>query len=233
MDFKPRKQHQFFQMNPLGRDFIVGDLHGQLAQFYRQLQAVGFDYQVDRVFCCGDLIGRGPNSGEALNLLTQKWFYSVMGNHEQLFLLGFEQAKYWDILARENGDWLGHTLHCSDQLMRWKTLIEICMPLSITLSYQNMTIGLVHASSLGCWSQMQSGRLSARQVWRSLWSRPLKRMGAVASITEVDAVVHGHCPVPSLLRIGNRYWTDTYAMSQRLCLTPLALFAANSTLHAG
>ena len=68
--------------NESGRDFVVGDIHGYVSRLMQQLDVVGFNPLTDRVICTGDLIDRGPESADALNLLDEDWFYSVMGNHE-------------------------------------------------------------------------------------------------------------------------------------------------------
>lgn len=72
--------------NPLGRDFVVGDLHGHRALLERELERMGFDASTDRVLCVGDLIDRGPDSLGTLSLLEAPWFHAVLGNHELMLL---------------------------------------------------------------------------------------------------------------------------------------------------
>lgn len=69
-----------------GRDFVVGDLHGCYDHFMNLLDFVNFDESIDRVFSVGDLIDRGPDSFDCLGLLKEKWFYSVIGNHEDIYV---------------------------------------------------------------------------------------------------------------------------------------------------
>ena len=69
-----------------GRDFVVGDLHGCYDELFALLKHVKFDYKNDRVFSTGDLIDRGPKSEECLQLLSKPWFFSVLGNHEDLLI---------------------------------------------------------------------------------------------------------------------------------------------------
>lgn len=69
-----------------GRDFVVGDLHGCYDELCKLLEHIKFDYQKDRLFSTGDLIDRGPKSEKCLELLEKDWFYSVLGNHEDLIL---------------------------------------------------------------------------------------------------------------------------------------------------
>lgn len=72
--------------NLKGRDFICGDLHGHYELLMQGLEHIHFDPSLDRIFAVGDLIDRGPESSKCMKLLNEKWFYSVMGNHEQMLL---------------------------------------------------------------------------------------------------------------------------------------------------
>lgn len=71
-----------FTRNPLGRDLIVGDVHGCFTKLQASLDAVGFDPARDRLFSVGDLVDRGPESDQVLAWLAQPWFHAVSGNHE-------------------------------------------------------------------------------------------------------------------------------------------------------
>jgi serine/threonine protein phosphatase 1 len=214
MQFKPRKQHIYNGFNEVGRDFVVGDLHGQIKQLLKQLSLLNFNFTCDRLFCTGDIIGKGSDSIDCLNLLTKKWFYSVMGNHEQLFLMGFKSLKYWDLLKLKEGRWLSDNLENFDLLIRWKTLIEIAMPLTRTIKIKGFTIGISHASATNDWAKLQAGILSDDDIWQTLWSRPLRQKSCCLAINSVDYVVHGHTPVPNVIKINNRFWIDTYSTSQ-------------------
>jgi serine/threonine protein phosphatase 1 len=72
--------------NYVGRDFVIGDLHGCRKELDRLLLLVKFDRNVDRLISVGDLVDRGPFSLDCLMLLKASWFHAVMGNHEQLML---------------------------------------------------------------------------------------------------------------------------------------------------
>lgn len=101
--------------NRLGRDFVVGDLHGQRPLLEARLAAVGFDPRIDRVFSVGDLIDRGPDSLETLALIEEPWFHAVLGNHELMLLhfLGmFEhrELRRRDFAARK-GPWVLDALY--------------------------------------------------------------------------------------------------------------------------
>lgn len=71
--------------NREGYDYLIGDVHGHpdcLKQAIALLQS-----EKDRLFITGDLIDRGPDScGVIFQLLQEKRVFSVLGNHELLFL---------------------------------------------------------------------------------------------------------------------------------------------------
>lgn len=72
--------------NRLGRDFVVGDLHGHRSLLEQELGQLGFDPQRDRLLSVGDLIDRGPESLATLALVEEPWFHAVLGNHELMLL---------------------------------------------------------------------------------------------------------------------------------------------------
>ena len=72
--------------NKIGRDFVVGDLHGHRSLFETELERIGFRPDRDRVFSVGDLIDRGPDSLATLALIEEPWFFAVLGNHELALL---------------------------------------------------------------------------------------------------------------------------------------------------
>lgn len=75
-----------FPDNRLGRDFVVGDLHGCLEPLGRLMETVNFHTGRDRLFSVGDLVDRGPFSMACLKLLRMPWFHAVRGNHEQFLI---------------------------------------------------------------------------------------------------------------------------------------------------
>lgn len=69
-----------------GRLFVCGDIHGCYDELMQQLRLVGFDTGRDWLVALGDLVDRGPKSAEVLALLTEPWFTSIRGNHEELMI---------------------------------------------------------------------------------------------------------------------------------------------------
>lgn len=77
---------KYYDRNIVGRDLIVGDLHGTYDEFMDFLSKLNFDKTKDRVFSVGDLVDRGKKSLECLELIYEDWFYPVYANHEQMMV---------------------------------------------------------------------------------------------------------------------------------------------------
>ena len=72
--------------NEVGRDFVVGDVHGMFYRVEAALAKIHFDGDRDRLFSVGDLIDRGPQSREVVRFLAQPFVHAVCGNHEDALL---------------------------------------------------------------------------------------------------------------------------------------------------
>lgn len=93
------------QPNLLGRDFVIGDLHGSLSCLVNLLDNVSFDPTVDRLISVGDLVDRGPDSLGCLELLYEPWFHAVLSNHEQMMLEAFQGGYMGQFWLRNGGMW--------------------------------------------------------------------------------------------------------------------------------
>ena len=68
--------------NLKGRDFVVGDMHGNRRALDVILRKIKFNTSNDRLFSVGDLVDRGPENMECLELLKEPWFNHALGNHD-------------------------------------------------------------------------------------------------------------------------------------------------------
>lgn len=152
------RQHiKYFDVNECGRDFVVGDIHGCIKEFNDALRSVRFDKEVDRVFCVGDLVDRGPDSLRCLDLLLEPWFHSVKGNHEVLWYFAhlrfFQSDRY---IFLHNG---GELLDDEEQIKKYASLIEE-MPYLIEVNTKSgRKIGIVHAeipSYINSWNSIKN-----------------------------------------------------------------------------
>ena len=98
--------------NLQGRDFVIGDLHGCFDAFQNLLKNISFDNTRDRMISVGDLVDRGPNSLECLELLREPWFHSVLGNHEQMMLETLHRPGYSSDWFMNGGNWGRSALNC-------------------------------------------------------------------------------------------------------------------------
>lgn len=145
--------HQRLPSNQMGRDFVVADLHGCLDLFLTQLERVQFDPQIDRVFCVGDLIDRGPDSIGCLRLLREPWFYAVCGNHEQMLLdfifpvvMPYESNDAPERFFLNGGRWVQTlTKQENNELMEELVPLVARLPLVITVGTGKDQFHIVHA----------------------------------------------------------------------------------------
>ena len=70
-------KYKIVERNQHGRDFVLGDLHGNYSYLKKLLQKVGFHQETDRLFLVGDLMDRKVKSA-----------YSCCLNHGFLQYLG-------------------------------------------------------------------------------------------------------------------------------------------------
>lgn len=132
-----------FEPNEHGRDFVVADIHGCFNELQYELRQVAFDKGCDRLFSVGDLADRGPYSNKCLELLAEPWFFSVMGNHELLWLYAHMRYTSSDrYIFLQNG---GEMVENEEQVKRYANLIK-SLPHMIEINLASgKKIGIIHA----------------------------------------------------------------------------------------
>jgi len=93
--------------NLVGRDFVIGDLHGCFSAFKNLTRNLNFNPEVDRIISVGDLVDRGHDSVSCLSLIREPWFHSVLANHEMMMLDCFfgDGSNGGDMWFSNGGDW--------------------------------------------------------------------------------------------------------------------------------
>lgn len=203
------KSHKFIPTNLKGRDFFVGDIHGERTLLEKQLKTLNFNFSVDRLFCSGDIIDRGEESQACLDLLMQPWFFSTLGNHEALVLQGFEHIRHWTTLFNNGGLWLKPLLDEPLLLLRLAQLIRIKMPLSFTVESGLGKIGVVHAEAPNDWHELETLEVNEQNVIPYIWYRRNLKAPSGTTINNINAVVHGHNSLEKPVNINNQLWIDT------------------------
>lgn len=78
--------YKSFEKNNEGKDYIVGDVHGEFKELELSLKKIKFNPKVDRLFSVGDLVNRGKNSEKIFEWMHYDWFFPISGNHEKMVL---------------------------------------------------------------------------------------------------------------------------------------------------
>ncbi len=202
-----------YEINDTGRDFIVGDIHGCLDQLNSELIRVGFDKSKDRLFSVGDLIDRGANSMDCLNLIHEDWFHPVIGNHEMMMMDYVasptrNEAMLW---FGNGGEWAKTA--DSETLVSNAIHVNQHIPLTISLETKSGKIGISHAQPPSSnWAMCEKGDLDGHEVMMSIWARSLIQQGSDYDWTckNVDFTIHGHTVIPQdYYRVGNAIFIDT------------------------
>ena len=208
-----------FERNRLGRDFVVGDIHGMFTYLDLLLDDAAFDETRDRLFSVGDLIDRGPESPRALEWLERPWFRACRGNHEQCALDSPdpEQLAFW-VSRNMGGQWW---LDIDPQRQAHFLRAFARMPLALEIETRTGLVGVVHADvpPFLAWDDFMERlrRGNADAVSCALWSRQRLsdfrlRMPVSGG---VDRVYCGHTPVRGTVRRDNVYYIDTGAVYAR------------------
>ena len=203
---------QRFQANTTGRDFVVGDVHGEFDKLTAEMDRIRFDPAQDRMFSVGDLVDRGPQSRDAVNWLAQPWFHSVRGNHEDM-AIQYACGRWPDSNYRMNGGGWMLDLPASTQQAIAQAFLTL--PLVIEIQTSAGLIGIVHAEPAGLdWNdflaRLKDSDPHAEQT--ALWSRARISKGDRMDVQGVHAVYVGHTPQERAKSLGNVHYIDTGAV---------------------
>lgn len=197
--------------NLLGRDFVVGDLHGYYAELMQALNKAKFDFSRDRLIAVGDLVNRGPDSYQCLQLLNEPWFYSVQGNHERLIQSSLAgDAAATQVWNRHGRHWA--FLYTEDEWHELVLLMQTKMPLAIELSVEEQSLGIVHAEVLGDdWNHLRNWQGAITQALLNATTLKRNRLQKRLShpVANIDAVACGHTLVKKPTRLGNVNYLET------------------------
>lgn len=204
---------KYFDKNTKGRDFFVGDIHGEVSKLKQKMQEVGFNTEVDRIFSVGDLVDRGEDSVAGANLVKLPYFFAVQGNHENMSIrypLGNMDS---DLYRRNGGGWMidldkGKSQEISDILRDLPYMIEV--------ETEHGRVGVVHAEVAGDnWNscQMKLNLKPTREM--VMWGRDKITYKDNTEISGIDFVVVGHTPLTKPAKLGNVFYIDTGAVFGR------------------
>lgn len=209
-----------YDKNLLGTDYFVGDLHGCYNQLMSQLTILKFDESKDRLFCVGDMIDRGPDSLKCLGLIEKDWFFSILGNHEQMMLdhisrVGDSEVHpselmfARDIWYQNGGNWY---FELPPEMKLYADKLAKKMNDELPNGIQVGDIGMVHAECmLDDWDmfKIDTGSLLRESA---MWARNRINYGKKTIVKNIKAVVVGHTPVEQFQVLGNHVYIDSGAV---------------------
>lgn len=204
-----------YTRNPVGRDLIVGDIHGCFRKLLVALSELRFDPERDRLFSVGDLVDRGPDSDQVGDWLAEPWFHAVRGNHEDaaiMFADGKLDARHY--ITGFGGAW--NVANPQAERQRIADLFEP-LPLAIELETAAGLVAIVHADCpLDDWSKVgpileDGGPRAAALTDAMQWSRDRAERFFGESVAGVRALVVGHTPFERMTSLGNVLFIDTAA----------------------
>jgi serine/threonine protein phosphatase 1 len=207
--------YKMVKANAVGRDFVVGDVHGMFDRVQDALAKVNFERDRDRLFCVGDLIDRGPQSREVVHFLDQPFVHAVCGNHEDALLqMHAGSAQPNSEIWLDGADWW-RELSKADRravVARLKRL-----PLVIEVPTPRGNVAFLHADvPRGMnWSDFRVALKTEPERIRHtvLWGRGRIGREDDAGVAGIGRVFVGHTVQPDgLRRYGNVYAIDTGAV---------------------
>ena len=211
--YNPRPEIKRFPRNLSGRDFVVGDIHGEFARLQRALNAIDFDREKDRLFSVGDLVDRGNESAQVVEWLDQPWFHAVCGNHDALAWRSALGIPFEGVLhEKHGGSWL-RALPMDERTKIGERLSAL--PIVIEIETSKGLVGVVHADlPFDDWTDVYSidwRRLDEMNspAGQCLWSSTRFRRNYPGEVRNVRAVVHGHVLTAEARLLGNSFFIDS------------------------
>ncbi|HCD6001649.1 TPA: metallophosphoesterase [Enterobacter hormaechei] len=191
--------------------FVVGDLHGCYSNLMGKLEELKFDTKQDLLISVGDLIDRGAENVECLELITMPWFRAVRGNHEQMMIDGLSAHGNVNHWVANGGGWFFY-LDCDKEILA-KALVHKAseLPLIIELVTGNRKVVICHADYPHNEYEFNKPVPEAMVIWNRERISDAQD-GIVSEITGADLFIFGHTPARQPLKYANQMYIDTGAV---------------------
>lgn len=190
--------------------WVVSDIHGCYQRLMDELKRRHFNPYEDLLISVGDMIDRGPDSVKSLQLINEKWFRAVRGNHEQMALDSLDNNDF-SLWTMNGGLWFRQLERDQQQLAL--SLLEAChdLPHIIEITCVNGLNVIAHADYPAAEYRWQKP-VSAQRV---LWDRDRLTgfmVGKGQGISGADHFWFGHTPVDRRYDFDNLHYIDTGAV---------------------
>ncbi|HGW8913932.1 TPA: metallophosphoesterase [Proteus mirabilis] len=189
--------------------WVVGDIHGCFNLLKRNMYRIDFDKEKDLLISVGDLIDRGDQNIECLDLINERWFRAVRGNHEQMAIDVVMHKGNRDCWLANGGFWFLSI--DPDEAIRTATNISYAemLPLIIEVNAGGKKTVIAHADYPS--DEYEFGKPVDEQY--VIWSR--ERIGDenVREIKGADLFLFGHTPmIKGIEKRANQEYIDTGAV---------------------
>ena len=200
-----------------GKLWAVGDIHGCYNLLMTRLKEIGFDFENDLLVAVGDLVDRGTQNIQCIELLSKPWFTSVRGNHEDLCIGGLLNESYKRCHVDNGGEWF-YMLDGQAMYNIAKTFAEL--PVVLEISHNGKKFGFVHGHiEQNNWDEFKETFTQEPTAFRdpselAMWGRDRldEDKKQYTHVTGVDAVIMGHTVTQKPCKRDNCYWIDTGAV---------------------
>lgn len=189
--------------------WVVGDIHGCFNLLKRNMYRIDFDKEKDLLISVGDLIDRGDQNVECLDLINERWFRAVRGNHEKMAIDVVMHKGNRDCWLANGGFWFLSI--DPDEAIRTATNISYAemLPLIIEVNAGGKKTVIAHADYPS--DEYEFGKPVDEQY--VIWSR--ERIGDenVREIKGADLFLFGHTPmIKGIEKRANQEYIDTGAV---------------------
>ncbi len=200
-----------------GNLYAVGDIHGCYNLLMTRLNDIGFDFENDLLVAVGDLVDRGTQNIQCVELLGKPWFTSVRGNHEDLCIGGLHNESYKRCHIANGGEWF---YQLDGQAMYNIAKVFAELPVVLEVDHKGRKFGFVHGHiEQNDWSEFKESFKEEPTSFRgpseiAMWGR--ERLDSdkkqYTHVTGVDAVIMGHTVTQKPCKRDNCYYIDTGAV---------------------
>ncbi|MBG5983839.1 metallophosphoesterase [Proteus vulgaris] len=189
--------------------WVVGDIHGCFNLLKRDMYRIDFDKEKDLLISVGDLIDRGDQNVECLDLINEKWFRAVRGNHEQMAIDALFNCGDVNNWLYNGGNWF-FLQNYEEEILSRACLAKVeKLPFIIEVNTDGKKTVIAHADYPS--DEYEFGKPVEEQY--VIWSRERIGDDNVREIKGADLFLFGHTPmIKGIEKRANQEYIDTGAV---------------------
>lgn len=170
---------------------------------------IDFDKEKDLLISVGDLIDRGDQNVECLDLINERWFRAVRGNHEQMAIDALFNGGDVNNWLYNGGNWFFLQNYEEEILSRACLAKAEKLPLIIEVNTDGKKTVIAHADYPS--DEYEFGKPVDEQY--VIWSRERIGDDNVREIKGADLFLFGHTPmIKGIEKRANQEYIDTGAV---------------------